>query len=499
MGSGYYEGDVAERQRSSNRWEEQRSQGDSGKRDRRGNVIREVHASLNPKLKPRRECRDSAEHPATTPIALVLDATETRGKDVGEVFKRVPRIIGEICQHNIVPNPELSFSCYSDAKTRDPAVVQIGEFESDNRLDDELMNMWTEGRTGGGTGQESAEIPAYLYAYCTELDCLARGKKGYLFFNTDEGIYPVVSSKEVKEWLGINIKKDVPTKEVFEALQRKFHVFAIYQLKSWAERKKGIDAEIKQRVEDAGGLYEGVDFRASLLWNNRNDLDLHVIPPSREEIWYAHKQSRCRGWLDVDMNVTGETTKPVENIRWKTGDAHEGIYTVYVQNYRFHEPKCRPTNFRVEVEMNGEVEQFEGEIPANVYGISSNQIIGKFNFRRGEKMEKATDKEKYGAYADEVILNQWRDLLPATHVLQLPDPKGIVDIMLGTMVLTEGKWPLDQYIAHLKNFVRQTDLRCVQIKAALIPLSEELSMPRVAVDGLQGKRPAKKPPKTKRL
>lgn len=498
MGGSSYDGNVADRQRSTAAWDE-RPQGDTGQRNSCGETIRTVHPSMDPRVKPQRECRDSKEHPTTTPIALLLDATESRGKDVGVLFERLPRIIGEICEYGIVPHPELSFACYSDAKTRDQAVIQIGEFESDNRLDDELINMWTDGRTGGGTGQESAELLAYFYAHQTELDCLGRGKKGYLFINTDEGIYPTVSKQEVKRWLGIDIKKDIPTKQVFEALQKKFHVFVIYQLKSWEERKKGIDEEIKRRVTEAGGLYDGVDFRASLMWNNRNDLDLHVICPSGEEIWYANKRSRCGGWLDVDMNVHGETTKPVENIRWKTGDAREGRYLVYVQNYRFHEPKAGATEFQVEVEINGEIEHFSGVTPAGSQGHASNQIIGEFHFRREEKRDREKQGDKYAAYADETILSQWKELLSPERVLQLPDPKGIVDIMLGAMILTEGKWPLDQYIAHLKHPVGQTEKRCAEIKAALSPLAEKLNMPRVAVGDLQSKRPTKKPPKSRRI
>ena len=62
----------------------------------------------------------------------------------------------------------------------------------------------------------------------------------------------------------------------------------------------------------------------------------------------------CGGFLDVDMNVRGETTKPVENVRWAKGAAKKGRYRVYIQNYSFKEPDQAPTPYKVEIEVNAE-------------------------------------------------------------------------------------------------------------------------------------------------
>lgn len=62
--------------------------------------------------------------------------------------------------------------------------------------------------------------------------------------------------------------------------------------------------ETQRRVREAGGK-EG-EIQISLSWNNRNDLDLHVVDPKGEEIYFRHKKSNSGGELDVDMNVRTE-------------------------------------------------------------------------------------------------------------------------------------------------------------------------------------------------
>ena len=56
------------------------------------------------------------------------------------------------------------------------------------------------------------------------------------------------------------------------------------------DRSKGIDKDFRERVVAAGGQYDDVDFRASLIWNNRNDLDLHVRTPAGNIIYFGNKK-----------------------------------------------------------------------------------------------------------------------------------------------------------------------------------------------------------------
>ena len=104
------------------------------------------------------------------------------------------------------------------------------------------------------------------------------------------------------------------------------------------------------RVRQAGG--KSGDVQVTLIWNNRNDLDLHVRCPDGTLIYYKYK-SGCGGELDVDKNaVAFELTRtPVENVVWN-GPATPGRYEVYVHHYKNWGDRD-PTPFSVRIKLNG--------------------------------------------------------------------------------------------------------------------------------------------------
>jgi hypothetical protein len=104
------------------------------------------------------------------------------------------------------------------------------------------------------------------------------------------------------------------------------------------------------------------DVRISLMWNNRNDLDLHVVDPRGEELSYQHPASQSGGLLDIDMNAAPPLRSPaVENVFWPDRGAPPGVYRVYVNHYRKHD-RADETAFTVRILVRGRTADFTGSI-----------------------------------------------------------------------------------------------------------------------------------------
>ncbi|WP_419164545.1 leishmanolysin-related zinc metalloendopeptidase [Candidatus Palauibacter sp.] len=76
------------------------------------------------------------------------------------------------------------------------------------------------------------------------------------------------------------------------------------------------------------------DIQISLSWDSDADLDLHVVEPSGEEIYYRNSVSQTGGTLDLDSNSACRSTQPRnENTTWPVGRAPTGTYVVRVNHW----------------------------------------------------------------------------------------------------------------------------------------------------------------------
>ncbi|MEX2531937.1 MAG: hypothetical protein WD960_14305 [Gemmatimonadota bacterium] len=96
------------------------------------------------------------------------------------------------------------------------------------------------------------------------------------------------------------------------------------------------------------------DVQVSVSWDAPSDVDLYVVDPQGEEIYYGNRQAASGGELDLDSNAAchGPDVQN-ENITWPEDSAPRGEYTVRVN----HWDNCEAsrTNWVVTVQVRGQV------------------------------------------------------------------------------------------------------------------------------------------------
>lgn len=184
------------------------------------------HPDMDPMGVKYRESRDSDEHPNSVAIAVLFDVTGSMAQIPEELQKRLPALLELLQYKHYVDDAQILFGCFGDA-TCDPAPLQVGQFESDNRMDQNLENMvLTKG--GGGQNTESYELALYFMARHTAIDCFEkRGKKGYLFVIGDETAYPAVKPNEVRAHIGDDLSEPIYTPALIKEVQEKYELFFI--------------------------------------------------------------------------------------------------------------------------------------------------------------------------------------------------------------------------------------------------------------------------------
>jgi hypothetical protein len=218
MGSGRWSADIYETAARLRGRKSAFSYSDSG--------ARTVHPDLDPFDVGKRESRDSAEHPESLAIAVLFDVTGSMGSVPRTLQRKLPQLLGLLKDGGYARDPQLMFGAIGDA-TCDQAPLQVGQFESDNRMDGDLERILLEGG-GGGQKTESYELAMYFMARHTAIDCLEkRGRRGYLFIIGDELPYPGVKPREVSAWIGDELPQPVPVRNLVAQLTRRWDTYYI--------------------------------------------------------------------------------------------------------------------------------------------------------------------------------------------------------------------------------------------------------------------------------
>jgi len=102
------------------------------------------------------------------------------------------------------------------------------------------------------------------------------------------------------------------------------------------------------------------DIQVSISWDKESDVDLHVVEPNGDEIYYGSPSSESGGTLDLDSNA-GCSIDHVknENITWPSTTPPHGTYTVRVDYWS----SCGKTATKYVVTV-----QVKGHAPATYSG-----------------------------------------------------------------------------------------------------------------------------------
>jgi len=188
---------------------------------------RSMHEKLDPKDVKIRESRDSKDNPRSTPIIVALDVTGSMGQHADYIARKgLGTLFNEILASKPITDPHIMFMALGDAAC-DSSPLQVSQFEADNRIVEQLTQIFLEGG-GGGNKTESYDFPWYFAANHTEHDSLIkRGKRGYLFTIGDEESPAGLTKEQIKRVIGDDVQGKLSPEELLAEVQRKYDVFHI--------------------------------------------------------------------------------------------------------------------------------------------------------------------------------------------------------------------------------------------------------------------------------
>jgi hypothetical protein len=205
--------------------------------DRATNI---VHDSLKPqRIQDKKakvlESLDSEEHPQSNAVIVCFDVTGSNFDRAVEAQSKLPNLMDALQKY--LTDPQIAIMANDDYHSVGVNALQASDFESDIRVDEHLRNIWLVGQGGGNSG-ESYDLPLYLAARKTTIDCFnKRGKKGYMFLYADEPIFAFVDRNHVKDVFGDSLQEDIPIADIIAEARERWNVFVIWPTGGYAHAR----------------------------------------------------------------------------------------------------------------------------------------------------------------------------------------------------------------------------------------------------------------------
>lgn len=190
----------------------------------------EVHESLNPRRINKKkikflESRDN-EGRTSTPILITKDVTGSNYRNAVVVQAKLPELMQKLMA--VCQNPQIAVWSNDDYYSVGKNCIQMSEFESDNRIDDSIRNLWLTSQGGSNAG-ESYDLLLYGAARKTVTDSMEkRGKRGYMFMYADEPIFAKVDADQVKSVFDDGLQSDIPIEEIVAEAQQKWDITVLF-------------------------------------------------------------------------------------------------------------------------------------------------------------------------------------------------------------------------------------------------------------------------------
>jgi hypothetical protein len=161
--------------------------------------------------------------------------------------------------------------------------------------------------------------------------------------------------------------------------------FVLYFALVDASGKQGpLKAQTVQALDVGTGAVQ-----ISVSWNVDSDVDLHVVDPSGEEIYFGNPSSASGGTLDLDSNPDCDIDgKRNENITWQDS-APAGTYIVRVALYN----SCgvTPSDYVVTVQVAGQpTRTYTGSLPGDGDAGGEGAGVEVISFEVAEPITAAT-------------------------------------------------------------------------------------------------------------